>query len=144
MSQQSQGAGLEQSQYGIAAELLRIASIEALRKEVRNNRRWASIYAGFRANALTRPLFLRGARAFAANSAELLRLCNVFLDSLGVAEGKDPAARFAEAGKLPGLDEQTKALCSSLATTDLRSLPRYADRSDGPAPEPTQEGSLEV
>ena len=130
---------MEQSLYGVAAELLRITSVEALRGEARRNRHWASIYAGFRPNSLTRALLLRGATAFAANPAELLRLCNVFLDSIGVAEGKDPAARFAEAGKLSSLDEQAKALCSLLATTDIRSLPRMGDSLGGLAAQPTQE-----
>lgn len=118
---------MDQSQIGIAAELLRITSIEALRKEARRNRRWVAIYPGFRADSLTRPQLVRGSSRFVGNAAELYKLCAVFLDSVGVADSKDQRARFAEAAKLSTIDQETKDLCSLLASTDVLSLPRIAD-----------------
>lgn len=121
---------MESTQQGIATELLTRTSIQALRKEARRNRGWAQIYHGFRPESLTRPLLLRGARAFAANPAQLFTLCNVFLDSIGVAEGKDQATRFAAAAESGELDEETKALCSLLASADASAWPRFAEDQD--------------
>lgn len=126
---------MEPTQQSIAAELLRVTNIQALRKEARRNRGWARIYHGFRAESLTRPLLLRGARTFATNPAELFKLCSVFLDSIGVEAGKDQTARFAEAANSPDLDEETKALCSLLASTDPATLPRFPDAQEQTVPE---------
>jgi hypothetical protein len=113
-----------------------VTSVDALRKEARKNRQWASIYPGFRPDSLTRPLLTRGSRAFAANPGQLHRLCEVFLDSVGVADGKDARARFEEAAKLPDLEASTRELCLVLAETDARSLPRFAGEDDAAASPP--------
>jgi len=125
---------LDSSLQGIATELLNVTSLDALRKEARRNRRWAAIYAGFRADSLTRPLFVRGAMAFARDPAQLHQLCTVFLDSVDAPAGKDQKARFAEAAKVDGLDEQAKVLCTTLAETDLANLPAVAPQKDAAPP----------
>ena len=129
---------MEPTQHGIATELLSVTSIQALQKEVRRNRNWARIYHGFRPESLTRPLLLRGARAFVANPAQLYTLCSVFLDSIGVAEGKDQAARFTAAADSDSLDEQDRALCSLLAGADLSTFPRFAEDQEKVASEPEE------
>ena len=126
---------LDSSLQGIATELLNVTGLDALRKEARRNRRWAAIYSGFRADSLTRPLFVRGAMAFARDPAQLHQLCTVFLDSVEAPVGKDQKARFAEAAKLDGLDDRAKTLCTTLAEADLATLPAVAPQQDAePAP----------
>jgi hypothetical protein len=108
-----------------------MTSLEALKREARRNRGWASIYRGFRPESLTRPLFLRGARGFAASPAQLFSLCTVFLDSINAPAGKDLALRFAGAANLPDLDDEVKALCTTLAGEDVQALPRFGSAATG-------------
>jgi len=123
------GVSMESNRVAVATQLLEATNREKLRKETRNNRRWVAVYSGFRADALTRAQFVRGALPFARDPALMRSLCTVFLDSLGVPESSDLAARFAQAAETSSLSDDLKALCVLLAEQAVEDLPLQAEAS---------------
>lgn len=111
------------TRFDVAAQLLSAASVPSLRRETRRNREWVAIYRGFRPDSLTRPLFVRGAVAFAASPHRLASLCEVFLDSIGVPKQPSLSGRFAAAAELTELDPQVADVCRQLASIQLADLP---------------------
>jgi hypothetical protein len=107
----------------LASQLLTATSIQILRREVRKNRDWVAIYRGFRPDSLNRPLFVRGAVAFAASPKRLAALCDVFLDSIGASKHASLGERFAAAREIDELDPALRGMCGNLASIDLPTMP---------------------
>jgi len=126
---------IESNRVAVARQLLEATSLGKLRNETRHNRRWVAVYSGFRADALSRAQFVRGALPFARDPSLLRSLCGVFLDSLDVPESPDLAARFAQAAEVSTLSDDLKAVCLLLAEQSVEDLPFQAEvpgQSDGP------------
>src|SRR5205085_1444448 len=112
-------------------ELLSQTSLKRLRKEVRTNRRWQTVFGGFRPDSLTRSQFLqRGTVQFTTRHDLFLDLCATFVDGLGVPPRPDLRHRFQTAAELTSLDDPARELCHYLASCELAPPSEVLDSTD--------------